>query len=61
MVYYSEAVAYLRSNGVTTTRGSLYTSVSRYKKPKSYKLGPRRLRFKIADLDEWIASITKER
>jgi predicted DNA-binding transcriptional regulator AlpA len=55
-----EAVAYLRSKGVKITRDTLYTSVSRYKKPKSYKIG-KALRFKISDLDEWIDSITRER
>ena len=55
-----EAVEYLRSKGVTITRGTLYTNVSRYKKPKSYKIG-KALRFKIPDLDEWIVAITKER
>jgi predicted DNA-binding transcriptional regulator AlpA len=55
-----EAVAYLRSKGVAITRGTLYTNVSRYNKPKSYKVG-KRLRFKISDLDDWIDSITRER
>jgi predicted DNA-binding transcriptional regulator AlpA len=55
-----EAVAYLRSKGVKITRGTLYTNVSRYKKPSCFKIG-KALRFRIADLDEWIASITKER
>jgi predicted DNA-binding transcriptional regulator AlpA len=55
-----EAVAYLRSKGVKITRQSLYTSISRHKKPRSYKIG-KALRFKISDLDDWIDSITKER
>ena len=55
-----EAVEYLRSKGVNITRGTLYTNVSRYKKPKSYKIG-KALRFKTSDLDDWIDSITRER
>jgi predicted DNA-binding transcriptional regulator AlpA len=55
-----EAVTYLRSRGVKITRTTLYSNVSRYKKPKSYKIG-QALRFKISDLDDWIDEITKER
>jgi predicted DNA-binding transcriptional regulator AlpA len=55
-----QAVAYLRSRGVKITRKTLYSNVSRYKKPKSYKIG-RALRFKISDLDDWIDEITRER
>jgi hypothetical protein len=55
-----EAVAYMRSKGVKITRGTLYTRVSRLKKPKSYRIG-RALRFKKSDLDAYVASITKER
>jgi hypothetical protein len=55
-----EAVDHLRTRGVRTTRSSLYTIVSRYKTPKSYKIG-RALRFKIPDLDDWVVSITRER
>ena len=55
-----EAVAYLRSKGVSITRNTLYTNVSRNKKPKSYKIG-RALRFKRSDLDAWTDEITKER
>jgi predicted DNA-binding transcriptional regulator AlpA len=55
-----EAVEYIRGRGISITRQSLYTRVSRYKQPRSYKIG-KRLRFTISDLDEWIASITKER
>jgi predicted DNA-binding transcriptional regulator AlpA len=54
------AVAYLRSRGVKITRKTLYSNVSRYKKPKSYKIGSA-LRFKRPDLYDWIDSITKER
>jgi excisionase family DNA binding protein len=54
------AVAYLRSKSVTITRKTLYSNVSRYKLPKSYKIG-KALRFKRSDLDAWIESITKER
>jgi predicted DNA-binding transcriptional regulator AlpA len=54
------AVAYLRSKGVKITRKTLYSNVSRYKKPKSYKIG-KALRFKRSDLDDWIDEITKER
>jgi predicted DNA-binding transcriptional regulator AlpA len=55
-----EAVACLRPRGVNITRKSLYSNVSRYRQPRSYKIRGR-LRFNISDLDEWIASITKER
>jgi predicted DNA-binding transcriptional regulator AlpA len=55
-----EAVTYLRSRGVKITRTTLYSNVSRYKKPKSYKIG-KALRFKISDLDAWIDEITRER
>jgi predicted DNA-binding transcriptional regulator AlpA len=55
-----EAVAYIHGRGIPTTRQTLYTRVSRYKQPKSYKIG-NALRFKISDLDAWIDSITKER
>ena len=55
-----EAVAYLRSRGVKITRKTLYSNVSRYKKPKSYKIGGA-LRFKVSDLDAWIDEITRER
>jgi predicted DNA-binding transcriptional regulator AlpA len=54
------AVAYMRSKGVKITRKTLYSNVSRFNKPKSYKIG-KALRFKRSDLDGWIASITKER
>jgi predicted DNA-binding transcriptional regulator AlpA len=55
-----QAVEYLRSKGVKITRKTLYSNVSRLKQPKSYKIG-KALRFKVSDLDDWIASITKER
>jgi predicted DNA-binding transcriptional regulator AlpA len=55
-----EAVAYLRSRGVKITRKTLYSIVSRYKKPKSYKIGGA-LRFKLFDLDAWVDEITSER
>jgi predicted DNA-binding transcriptional regulator AlpA len=55
-----EAVGYLRLKGVKITRKTLYSNVSRYKQPKSYKIG-KALRFKRSDLDAYIASITKER
>jgi predicted DNA-binding transcriptional regulator AlpA len=55
-----EAVAYLRSKGVQITRKSLYTQVSRWRKPKSYKIG-NALRFKASDLDEHAERITVER
>jgi predicted DNA-binding transcriptional regulator AlpA len=56
----NEAVAYLRSRGVKITRETLYSNISRYKKPKSYKIGGA-LRFKSSDLDAWIDEITMER
>jgi predicted DNA-binding transcriptional regulator AlpA len=56
----NEAIEYLRSKGVNITRGTLYTNVSRYKKPRSYKIG-RALRFKQSDLDAYVDEITKER
>jgi predicted DNA-binding transcriptional regulator AlpA len=55
-----EAVEYIRSRGIPITRSTLYTKVSRDKKPKSYKFG-KALRFKISDLNNWIDSITIER
>jgi hypothetical protein len=55
-----EAVAYLRSKGVKVTKASLYSLVSRLKKPRALKIG-RSLRFTIADLDDYVRSITKER
>jgi hypothetical protein len=56
-----QAVEYFRRvKGVTRTRKSLYSDVSRFKKPKSYKIG-KALRFKRPDLDNWADSITKER
>ena len=55
-----QAVTYLRSQGVKITRKTLYSNVSRFKTPKSYKIG-KALRFKRSDLDDWIDSITKER
>ena len=55
-----EAVEYIRGRGISITRQSLYTRVSRYKQPKSYKIG-KALRFTISDLDDWIDSITRER
>jgi predicted DNA-binding transcriptional regulator AlpA len=55
-----EAVEYIRGRGIPITRQTLYTRVSRYKQPKSYKIG-KALRFKISDLDDWIESITRER
>ena len=55
-----EAVEYIRGIGIPITRQTLYTRVSRYKTPKSYKIG-KALRFKISDLDDWIDEITRER
>jgi predicted DNA-binding transcriptional regulator AlpA len=55
-----EAVAYLCSRGVKITRKTLYSNVSRSKKPKSYKIG-RALRFRPFDLDAWIDEITRVR
>jgi predicted DNA-binding transcriptional regulator AlpA len=55
-----QAVAYLRSRGVKITRKTLYSNVSRYKQPKSYKIG-RALRFRLFDLDAWIDEITRVR
>jgi predicted DNA-binding transcriptional regulator AlpA len=55
-----QAVAYLRSRGVKITRKTLYSNVSRYKKPKSFKIG-RALRFRLFDLDAWIDEITRVR
>jgi hypothetical protein len=55
-----QAVAYLRAKGAQITKWSLYTQVSRIKKPTSYKIG-RALRFKPPDLDEYVISITKKR
>jgi predicted DNA-binding transcriptional regulator AlpA len=54
------AVVYLRYKGVKITRKTLYSNVSRYKLPKSYKIG-KALRFKRSYLDAWIDSITRER
>jgi hypothetical protein len=55
-----QALEYLRYRGVTITKRSLYSNISRYRKPRRYKiLGP--LRFTIADLDAWIDSITRVR
>jgi predicted DNA-binding transcriptional regulator AlpA len=53
-----QALEYLHERGVQITRSSLYSNVSRYRQPRSYKI---RLRFKISDLDDWIRSITKDR
>jgi predicted DNA-binding transcriptional regulator AlpA len=55
-----EAVAYLRARGVKVTKKSLYSQVSRTKKPRALKIG-RSLRFTIQDLDDYIKSITMER
>jgi hypothetical protein len=55
-----EAVAYLREKGVKVTKQSLYSQISRFKKPKALKIG-RALRFTIADLDNHVKSITTER
>ena len=55
-----EAVEYILGMGIPITRNTLYTRVSRYKQPKSYKIG-KALRFTISDLDDWIDSITRER
>jgi predicted DNA-binding transcriptional regulator AlpA len=55
-----EAAEYIRGRGISITPRTLYTKVSRYKQPKSYKIG-KALRFTIADLDDWINSITRER
>ena len=55
-----EAIAHLRTRGVHITRKSLYSQISRYKLPKSYKISGR-LRFRVSDLNAWADSITKER
>jgi predicted DNA-binding transcriptional regulator AlpA len=55
-----QALEYCRSKGVQITKRSLYSELSRHKKPRSYKIRGR-LRFKISDLDDWIDSITRER
>ena len=55
-----EALTHMRAKGLQITKKSLYTSVSRFKRPKSYKIG-RRLRFKKSDLDAHIASVTTVR
>ena len=55
-----EAIEYIFGMGIPITRNTLYTRVSRYKQPKSYKIG-KALRFTISDLDDWIDSITRER
>ena len=55
-----EAVTYLRGKGVKVTKQSLYSQVSRFKRPKAYKIG-RALRFNTSDLDEHVNSITTER
>jgi hypothetical protein len=46
-----EALAYLRERGVKITKKSLYSQLSRFKKPRALKIG-RNLRFTAADLDE---------
>jgi hypothetical protein len=55
-----QALEYLRSHGVPITRRSLYSNVSRYRQPKSYKIRGQ-LRFTITDLDAWIDANTRER
>jgi predicted DNA-binding transcriptional regulator AlpA len=55
-----QALAYLRSRGVKITKTTLYSDVSRIKKPRSYKIKGA-LRFKRSDLDAWVDEITKER
>jgi hypothetical protein len=60
MLDIDEALAYLRERGAATTKKSLYSQLSRTKKPRAKKIG-RRLRFKEIDLDEHVESITKDR
>jgi predicted DNA-binding transcriptional regulator AlpA len=55
-----EAVAYLRAKGVKITKKSLYSQISRIKRPRAFKIG-RALRFDVADLDDHVRSITTER
>jgi hypothetical protein len=55
-----EALAYLRERGVKITKKSLYSKLSRIKKPHAKKIGVN-LRFTSVDLDEYILSITTER
>jgi predicted DNA-binding transcriptional regulator AlpA len=55
-----EAIVYLRERGVKITKKSLYTQISRVKKPRALKVG-RSLRFTTEDLDDYIRSITRER
>jgi predicted DNA-binding transcriptional regulator AlpA len=55
-----QTLEYLNQRGVQITKSSLYSHISRYKLPRSYKIRGR-LRFKISDLDDWIRSITKDR
>jgi predicted DNA-binding transcriptional regulator AlpA len=55
-----EALAYLKEKGVQITKKTLYTIVSRFKRPKAKKIG-RALRFEVPDLDDYVASITRDR
>jgi hypothetical protein len=55
-----EALAYSRERGVKVTKKSLYSQLSRLRKPRALKIG-RNLRFTIADLDDYVLSITTER
>jgi hypothetical protein len=55
-----KALDYLNERGVKITKKSLYSQLSRTKKPRAYKIG-RRLRFTTTDLDEYITSITRDR
>jgi hypothetical protein len=55
-----QALTYLRFRGVKITKKTLYSDVSRIKKPRSYKIKGA-LRFKRSDLDAYVDEITKER
>jgi hypothetical protein len=55
-----EALAYLREKGVQITKKTLYSIVSRFKRPKAKKIGGR-LRFEVPDLDAYVVSITRDR
>jgi hypothetical protein len=55
-----QTLAYLRSRGVKITKTTLYSDISRIKKPRSYKIKGA-LRFNRSDLDAYIDEITKER
>jgi hypothetical protein len=55
-----QALAHLREKGVQITKKTLYSIVSRFKRPKAKKIGGR-LRFEVPDLDEYVIFITRDR